>query len=631
MCRSQYLVRAAEAFWACGRIAQASEAYDRAKAALSAKGDAEEGLRNALDATDQRLRPLHYMPNEILASIFEHVYNDWERLPSPFQLCHVSKRWRDIAFGTPALWRDTRILRVQTKVPVEHRGLSGMLRKPYCFLSEDRAPRERWGHPRDRNNIELLQHCARKSHNTLSHLEIYTLNSHPELMDELFNVATASAATLTSFSIVNHDEAWDITHEIFRLVFQCPRLADLSMSVGGLGEDSCKVLDALADQTFESMPASLRRLRLDGVDCFGESSASFLRQIFLERCVRLESLTLLRHTLGWDDSSPHSSTFGEELLAVCAGTLLELETDRPFSLFDRAHINGVSTLPQLRRFRRVTPKRSDEGSDLLEIELPKLDIIEAGLGTLQAIRAPSRVVVRHDILNSFGDDELASWLRDEDGQYHTENVQELTIEIVLDNWTLFMPELQETINALTPSIAGKVVCPHLKAFSILIRDEQADGAAETSPFDFVSLLQGKPTYREDWEEMIDASRLVRMEEERRRISLGSFVEEDQHNTIVAPALDHGSPPSKKAKLMEGTQENTASEVESAASPRCAALDRITLEGCYVDDAAWAAIKTSQCQYSVLPDPEEMRLLAYGGLDRKRNQRGERKMRADEDQ
>lgn len=332
---------------------------------------AAEDVISALGAMDRRLRPLHYIPDEIVACVFEHVYNDWEQLLNPFQLCHVSKRWREIAFSTPALWRNTRILHIQTRVPVEHRGLSVKVRKPYCFSAEEFAPKDRWGHPRDRHQIDLLEHCARKSHNTLSHLEIYTLNSHPELMDELFRVARASAATLTTFSIVNHDDTWDITPWVFRLVFKCPRLTDLSLSVGGLGDDSFNVLDRLA-QTFEPMPASLRRLRVDCVDCFGESSAFSLRQIFLQRCTRLERLTLLRHTPTHFDSWPASS-FGEELLAACAGTLVDLETDFPFSLFRRAQGKNVSILPRLRRFRRVTGKRVDEINEWLDMEMPKLD------------------------------------------------------------------------------------------------------------------------------------------------------------------------------------------------------------------------------------------------------------------
>lgn len=249
-----------------------------------------------------------------------------------------------------------------------------------------------------------------------------------------------------------------------------------------------------------------------------------------------------------------------------------------------------------------------------------------------ATRATARVVLRFDNINSFRDEELASWLRDEDELYGTKNVQELTLEVVFDSWGLQTPELEETFDALTPSIAGKVVCPRLTTFSIRRRYEQAVDATETSPFDFVSLPHGRPTYREDWEGMINASRLVQVEEERRAISAGSSAEEDKCNsTITDSALVCSSPPSKKVKLLNGADSSAASEVDSAVSPECAALDRITLEACYVDDAAWAAIKTSQSQYSVAPDPDEMKKLAYEGPDRKTKNFGERKMRRDEDQ
>ena len=65
------------------------------------------------EALHRLLSPLRRFPAETLSENFMAVYNnaDWHSYYKPdetttrvVQLCRVSKRWRDVAIGTPGLW-----------------------------------------------------------------------------------------------------------------------------------------------------------------------------------------------------------------------------------------------------------------------------------------------------------------------------------------------------------------------------------------------------------------------------------------------------------------------------------------------------------------------------------------------
>jgi hypothetical protein len=55
--------------------------------------------------------PILTLPNEIVSEIFVHFLPVYPKCPpptgllSPYLLCHICRRWRDIALATPALWR----------------------------------------------------------------------------------------------------------------------------------------------------------------------------------------------------------------------------------------------------------------------------------------------------------------------------------------------------------------------------------------------------------------------------------------------------------------------------------------------------------------------------------------------
>ncbi|KAJ6452729.1 hypothetical protein C8R47DRAFT_1061570 [Mycena vitilis] len=55
--------------------------------------------------------PVSTLPNEIMSEIFIHFLPVYPKCPpqtgrlSPYLLCQICRKWRNIAFATPALWR----------------------------------------------------------------------------------------------------------------------------------------------------------------------------------------------------------------------------------------------------------------------------------------------------------------------------------------------------------------------------------------------------------------------------------------------------------------------------------------------------------------------------------------------
>lgn len=545
---------------------------------------------------DKRLRPFHYLPEEVLAPVFEFVMLDWKQLPSPFQLSHVCSQWRRVANSTPSLWRDTRILRVEVKLPLEDRSyLSPPVRKPYCFCSTSELPEDGKWHPRGRNHQALLQLCATKSRNTLTHFEFETRNAHPELVHEVLGIARASSATLTFISIVNKDKNAEFAGQCFNLIMKCSTLTNLELTLGKVDAYSVGKIEQTM-QSFAPMAATLQKLRIDGCDCFTRTADSPIDRVFLQRCSRLKSLTLIE-----DESRCYGTRlvdFGIKLLATCADSLVELETTPGARLFRKSRDAGLTSLPRLLRFRHApTHFDWDGANDLHTMRFPKLQSLE---GLLESARlsdkVPPRVNVRSNRHFCFDGEETAAWLlgNDDYGPCDVNDLSDLTIEIVGHHG--FAGEVTHVLDALTPSVAGEVICPRLSSFSLLLRDEYAEGYAEGDPLDFKSLPKPPPLYREQWEAQVDvSSRLLRMEAERRRLSQKLPLDKKQRKlTDFTSAFTPSSHATLKAK---------------ARAP-CAALHTITLEGCHVDEAAWKEMKASPCNFAVSPDPQEMAQLPY---------------------
>ncbi|KIK65772.1 hypothetical protein GYMLUDRAFT_159149, partial [Collybiopsis luxurians FD-317 M1] len=57
------------------------------------------------------LAPIHYLPNELLTQIFDHVCDDddsdpwyYETSNTPFFLSAVCSRWRSLCLSRPEMW-----------------------------------------------------------------------------------------------------------------------------------------------------------------------------------------------------------------------------------------------------------------------------------------------------------------------------------------------------------------------------------------------------------------------------------------------------------------------------------------------------------------------------------------------
>lgn len=549
---------------------------------------------------DRRLRPFHYLPDEVLSPIFDQVQADWNRLPSPFQLAHVCSQWRRVAYSTPSLWQDTRILRIAIKMPLEDQErLSPPIRKAYCFSGTGDLPGEDKWHPRGRNHRALLRHCASKSRNTLTHFEFETRNAHPEIVYDILSIARSSAGSLTSISLVNRDKDAEFAGQCFNLVLNCPLLTHLELSMGKVDADYFEEIER-GLRSLSQKPATLRTLRIDGFDCFATSTNSLLDRLLLQRCSRLESVTLME-----DESRsrrPGLVSFGVKLLKTCANTLVELETTPSAELFFKCKDVGLTSLPRLRRFRHAPTQHDwDGGNDLHVIDFPKLESLEGPLDFPRYLdKVPARLVLRFNQRFIFHGDDIAAWLLntpDDDWDFDGcdfDELSDLTIELL--GQQRCAGEVSQIIDALTPTVAGELVCPRLSSFTLRFKDEYAEDYAEVSPFDLSSPSKPPPLYREQWEAQVDvSSRLLRMETERRRLSRHRPLDKKQRKLTDFPAAF--TPTSHEA-------------LKAKARAPCAALHTITLEGCHVDEAAWEAMKKSACDFKVSPDPQEMAKLPY---------------------
>lgn len=106
------------------------------------------------------------LPFELVEVIFTLVHQDLPKMPSPFQLLHVSRRWRELAQSMPVLWQDTCI----TRVPYGCDSTS-TLGRTYHYLPTRKQ---------SSNQLYVLGRCAELSNGSLKNLDMEITNwSHP--------------------------------------------------------------------------------------------------------------------------------------------------------------------------------------------------------------------------------------------------------------------------------------------------------------------------------------------------------------------------------------------------------------------------------------------------------------------
>lgn len=566
----------------------------------------------SLQRLEKLLRPFDHLPNEVVVAIFEFVYVDWERLPSPFQLCHVNKRWREIAFATPALWRDTRILRVATRIATTKDHHCDRVKRPPSFAHEAIVPPSYGSHPKTGNHLRLLELCDKHSKSTIRYFEYHTLQSDGGLAEAMLASVFKSAATLRAISVINKDGSVNdsdrgIAWQALAFVLRCPKLEDLEFSAGSIWSDDRETLEEELAFSPASTSASLRTVKLDIEDCQNFSRLPLARQTFLSRASQIRSLSLVNvASIVNDEGDP--ARFAGELLATCAASLEELDATVCSGLFDAAREAGATVLPSLKRLRHAPAEGEDEPVvPISALELPNLETLAAPLRVVRGFgKLPARIV-----LHIFGEHDLkrlCGWLQSLNDD---QAPQHLTLELLcrrdLDT------RLTGLIDVMTPSVAGRVVCPRLATLDILCKDALRQHDIDGNVFDFHFVPRRKPTTRDQWEELLDASRLVRLEAERRRVSQGLPIY--GQTARVPPAFRRGA-------VRVSPEQDSDTEGATTILPKCEELRSITIESCFVKKTAWDSMKASPCAFVATPDPDEMAKLPWegGGKDRQYGER-----------
>lgn len=591
-----------------------------------------------MDDLHHQLQPLSYLPDELLACIFEHVHADWERLHSPFQLLHVSRRWRKVALTTPNLWRDMRILRVMDKLLVRYEQsfhpVFHPVRKTFCFGATEPPP----GHlfeRKDVNQWELMRMTTQLARSTLTLFEVEVdLRDHAAtIMQQPFEgLAGTSTATLKSISITDKNRIQRRAYKpsgrsefdgsllaaiAVDFVLQCPRLHTVELRVGELlfaprpveYDDPIEAEESETDPQFDfkslrspATPASsFVNVRIDSYDGFNMPRGAQMRERFLQRCsqIRFLSIASVPNPLLRDQPSSPPPPFAHQLLAACAQTLERLEVSGQENIPKRVVREGTSSFPRLQHFKHVAHSGSyHEESDAMDgMTTPEIQSVNAPIEIIAALPlVPDLVTVRIGRLDRYEDDcnKIAEWLL---GFGKEQGPRLLTLLVTIERARL--APFERILAALTPSDVGQVACGNLERLSILRRAPfYPEQAGECFFMDPVPVP--RPVAREAWEAWtLKVSHLARMEAERRRVSQGlpPTEYEVRASSRSAAVLPHeGS--SKRVALA-----NDDHDVKEW--PRCEALESIEIEGCYVQPEAWQIMKASVCSFSVTPDPDEM--------------------------
>ncbi|KAJ7353266.1 hypothetical protein DFH08DRAFT_856378 [Mycena albidolilacea] len=122
------------------RIADIDAQISELERTINSLKEEKDSLRDRLDTYTY---PVLTLPNEIVSEIFVQFLPDFPRYPppvgllSPYLLCQICRKWRDIAFSTPALWSVISLsFRKAGRVPQKLRYLqTSIKRSGSCRLS----------------------------------------------------------------------------------------------------------------------------------------------------------------------------------------------------------------------------------------------------------------------------------------------------------------------------------------------------------------------------------------------------------------------------------------------------------------------------------------------------------------
>lgn len=537
-----------------------------------------------------------------MATIFALVMQNFERLPSPLQLAHVSRRWRSIANTTPSLWRDLRVLRVWEQAFSTHRFFMPPVLKAPTLVQDDCVEEEMCSAP-DGHHLALVKLCGDLSRQSLTHFEMEMeefIEANKATISRIFGEARRSQDSIQSLYVTHISDGNRLMYADcddpemlwasafaslwLDLVFHCHSLVDLELNVGHiLRGHRDQPSWQLSEEALSSAPTpSLRRLQIDFLWAFlDEAQGPRASDLLLKRAALLSTL-VVNHisNVALHVATPGRAPFGLRVLANCANTLVELETSGYVTLLEGAKALGTLSFPVLRRFRHATTGYrvlKYAPGDLDGMSFPQLELLEAPADIIAAFpTVPAQVTLRLDTREGTKEEceAFSSWLL---SLGVSQSPRSVAVLLTYDNSVANL--LHGIIGSLTPSRAGKVACTRLAVFKILFRaGPKCEGGSGCHHFEPVSLP--KPVFFEEWYGKQDVSLVSQMERERRHLSQG---------------------------LALGSSSSAAHPGTGDASARgvCEALTSIELEGCWISPTAWSEMKASPCTFMVIPNPEEM--------------------------
>lgn len=524
------------------------------------------------------MRPFEHLPTEVIEIIFAFVHQDFERLPSPFQLTQVCRRWQKIAQAMKSLWRDTRILRVRDKATTSDCDFSPAVRKAYRW-SQSECPLESVCNRADADKISQLRTCTMLSHDSLSHfeLEVYDWDAGHQGFRRILEDVERSMQTLESVTFIHahrdqrqkfrraeESSNSDFAAVGLAFVLRCPNVIDVRLSVGELTQGGINRNHWHFSRRKTQLKSSFRRLQLDSFGGLTSPSWAAVRQCFLQRSSQLRTLALCNvPEVDMRSITKADVPLALELLAFCANTLVELDLSGAANPLIGARTAGVKSFPRLRRLRYVPhhAPRPTRAGEMDDFAMPALEIIEAPVDLIIALASvPSYVILRLDDWSKVSAEcaTFAKWLL---GLRKDQSPHILALLSTFDPSYLRDTTFDPIIEALTPNQFGKVACPNLTELRIINRAGYL--------FDSMGIchsLDPAPLPRPRKAGYV--SNLLQMEQQRRRVSEGLLPSQEEPGLIAPTAPSSREASSKRQKL----------STPAKAAPRCQALCRIEIEG-----------------------------------------------------
>lgn len=636
----QYLLRAAETLSIAGNNEAALKALDAAEqlnAVMTADGhELEVRLRKTL----LTLRAFDLVPNEILAEIMKLVLAQKEPYTKPFALTQVSRRWRDVALSTPALWRDTRAF-----LPPEDRTARRYRISPLQADCSGRASAHNIssrlvGTP---SSAKVLEFCDRLSVHSMTRIEIGCQQLSASALAACIDLAMESRSTLIHFAIdLSKLECRQSSAQvsplclallrIFTIAGNAPDLQDLQLTVP---RDAVFDFEYVCGQLAKLPPFPPRRKQLRNFKWSGAGNAdSGLYRIGSRSLPRRRGTGRLEDLLVGLTSNLRS---GHLSLRPCCewteltfraleqGALtLEDLTISYWTFFQWCFWRGgrQPVFPKLRRLVLCEDDCPETLPSISEECVPALIEVHGNLDQIASVLTPQieRATVYFDrcdvnlrLKPRASPEGILTLI---EALANAENLKHLTVLFSLESSDGHVDLMQ----ALSPSLCSRyrqrpstdssaILCPKLQHFALGV----AGWAERTTMQHLLHSVHeaSRDDGRDQWESLpCLSSALLVLQRERQSLSLGETVAEFKLRNNAKPSAFKSSPFSRGANHSNrgGDDEvkptprrsGMASEIKPGGLPLCEPLRSIRVRNFFVEEELWRAI----CRETVSEDGVE---------------------------